>query len=153
MSETTKSILNPAFYPLYAALREVKFFDYQFSLVHRGAEVYLRALYEEPDIVTGKVEVQFTRKWRISAHMTKSEFLQTVFKCCLTSMEHRTREHFRYQGHAVYSPHYDVDALVELCKAKAFDYREAPPEPPAQEMWSDYANELVTKRFRDGEPT
>jgi hypothetical protein len=39
-------------------------------------------------------------------------------------MEHRTREHFRYRGAAVFGPHFDVDALVELCRSKRHDYRE-----------------------------
>lgn len=115
--------LNPAYDHLFSALREVRFYDYSFKLSQETGEVYLQASYEEADIVTGNPELQRTRKWKISRYMTKSEFLQTVFKCCLTSMEHRAREHFRYKGHAVYSPHYNVDALVELCEAKRFDYR------------------------------
>jgi hypothetical protein len=47
-------------------------------------------------------------------------------KCLLTSAEHRIREHFLYRGERVFGPHYDVDALVELCRAKRFDYRRRP---------------------------
>jgi hypothetical protein len=103
----------------------IRFYDYEFY-VHADSEfAYLQATYVEPDIVSGKRERQYTRKWRLSEHMTKSEFVQTAFKCCITSMEHRTREHFRYQGHAVFGPHFDVDALLDLCKSRAFDYRAA----------------------------
>jgi hypothetical protein len=105
-------------------LDEIRFMDYSFCIkLHFGA-YYLQANFVEPDIVTGINEVQYTGRWQLSEHMTKSEFVQTVFKCCMTSMEHRTREHFRYKRSAVYSPHYDVDALVDLCKARQFDYRE-----------------------------
>lgn len=107
-------------------MSEVRFRDYIFKVVfeREGYRHYLQAEYYEPDIVTGEVELQKTRKWLLSPHMTKSEIVQTAFKCALTSMEHRTREHFLYMGERVYSPHYDVDALVELCRAKRFDERE-----------------------------
>ncbi|WP_347467580.1 hypothetical protein [Burkholderia stagnalis] len=109
-------------------LRDIRFLDYTFLVVQpvRGGSPYLQANYVEPDVVTGKPEAQSTRKWQLSLHMTKSEFVQTAFKCCLTSMEHRAREHFRYRGAAVYGPHFDVDALFSLCAAKRFDYRDEP---------------------------
>lgn len=109
-------------------LRDIRFLDYTFLIVQpvRGGSAYLQANYVEPDVVTGKPEAQSTRKWQLSLDMTKSEFVQTAFKCCLTSMEHRAREHFRYRGAAVYGPHFDVDALFALCAAKRFDYRADP---------------------------
>jgi hypothetical protein len=110
---------------LRAVLAEIRFYDYEFY-VHEDSDFgYLQATYMEADIVTGEPERQYTRKWKLSMHMTKSEFVQTAFKCCITSMEHRTREHFRYKGAAVFGPHFNVDALVDLCKAKRHDYREA----------------------------
>jgi hypothetical protein len=102
---------------------DCKFYDYRFFVVQDADFAHLKACYMEPDIVTGKQEEQTTRKWRLSVHMTKSEFVQTVFKCCLTSMEHRTREHFRYRGKAVFGPHFNVDALWDMCAAKQYDYR------------------------------
>ena len=108
-------------------LEDIKYLDYSFAIQFIDpSNIYLQATFDEPDIVTGVVEQQFTRKWKLSPHMTKSEVIQTAFKCALTSAEHRCREHFRYKGSAVYSPHYDVDELEKLCKAKAFDYRESP---------------------------
>ncbi|KUZ70706.1 hypothetical protein WI40_14070 [Burkholderia ubonensis] len=109
-------------------LRDIRFLDYTFLVVQpvRGGSPYLQASYVEPDVVTGAPEAQSTRKWQLSLHMTKSEFVQTAFKCCLTSMEHRAREHFRYRGAAVYGPHFDVDALLSLCATKRFDYRADP---------------------------
>jgi hypothetical protein len=106
-------------------LTDIRFYEYAFY-AHADTDFgYLQATYVEPDIVTGEMERQYTRKWKLSQHMTKSEFVQTVFKCCITSMEHRTREHFRYKGAAVFGPHYDIDALLEICKAHRFDYRDA----------------------------
>lgn len=108
----------------YDALNQIKFRDYQFIVVTEAGRVYLQAYYEEPDVVTGENQVQKTRKWLLSPHMTRSEVVQTAFKCALTSMEHRTREHFLYKGERVFSPHYDVEALVELCRQQRFDERD-----------------------------
>lgn len=110
-------------------MQDVRYPGYSFRIERHGGvygTMYLQAVFVEPDIVSGKPETQSTRKWKLSEHMTKSEFIQTMFKLCVTSAEHRCREHFRYKGSAVYSPHFDVDALESLCKLKAFDYRESP---------------------------
>lgn len=79
-----------------------------------GGGFYIQLRYEEPDINTGEVSTQYCRKWYISKHSTKSEIVQTVLKACLTSVEHMVREHFRYQGVPVLTPHYDIDLLVQL---------------------------------------
>ena len=65
------------------------------------------------------------RKWRLSTHMTKSEVIQTAFKAVLTAEEHETREAFLYRGHAIFRPHYNVDALAELCHQSAADRRDS----------------------------
>lgn len=104
---------------------ECKFMDYSINALYNSrGQIYVQGSYWENDVVTGKPELQKTRKWILSEYMTKSEIVQTIFKMCLTSMEHRTREHFLYKGQRVFSPHYDVEALVELCEAGRFDERE-----------------------------
>jgi hypothetical protein len=72
--------------------------------------------YIDKDIYTGKMEAQFTRKWLLSPAMTDSEIVQTAFKLCMTSFEHRCREGFRFMGARIFGPHFDVDDLVKLCK-------------------------------------
>jgi hypothetical protein len=106
-----------------AILKDISFQDYQFEVIAKGSALLLRAFYVEVDIASGQPSTQYTRKWTLSKHMTKSEFVQTAFKCVLTSAEHRTREHFKYRGKRVFSPHFDVDALWEICNDKRFDYR------------------------------
>jgi hypothetical protein len=54
------------------------------------------------------------RKWYLSPHMTKSEFVQTALKAVLTALEHEARECFLYKGWPVFDPHYDVDKLLAL---------------------------------------
>lgn len=93
-------------------------------LWNKRGQMYLQGAYFEDDTVTKEPKRQQTRKWILSENMTKSEIVQTVFKLAITSMEHRTREHFLYKGQRVFSPHYDIDALVELCRNNQFDERD-----------------------------
>lgn len=97
--------------------------DYNFTVVQKDGYAYLQAWYNENDVDTGKPEVQKTRKWLLSKYMVKSEIVQTALKCVLTSLEHRTREHFKYKGELVFGPHYDIEALYELAKAKRLEIR------------------------------
>lgn len=108
-----------------AVLRDIDYPEYSIYAERDGrGEMYLQAQYIEADIHTGRKEIQRTRRWYFSPEMTKSELVQTALKCILTSAEHRVREHFRYKGELVYSPHFDVEKLVELCKTrKASEYR------------------------------
>lgn len=111
-TETVKQI---RFDTLIKWLKDIRCGEYNFEILSKGEDLFLLARYDEADVHTGVVEEQTTRKWIISPHATHSEFVQTAFKCALTSMEHRTREMFRYKGAQVYGPHIDVDALLSIC--------------------------------------
>jgi hypothetical protein len=76
--------------------------------------VYLQAYYEDEDTFTHEKSTQYTRKWHISDEATDSQIIQTAFKLCLTSAEHRVREAFMYKGVRVFGPHWDVEDLVAL---------------------------------------
>lgn len=94
----------------------IQFLNYNFYtiLTERG-EVFLKAEYPDADIYTGIVEIQHTRKRLVTPAMTNSEIVQTAFKLALTSMEHRTREAFKYRNARIFGPHFDVEDLVSLC--------------------------------------
>lgn len=64
--------------------------------------------------VTGEPMDWSGRKWTISVHMTDGEIVQTIFKACLTAIEHEIREKFKYRGVSIFDPHYDIEKLVEL---------------------------------------
>ena len=108
---------------LIRILADVQFEDYVFHFENRGDHFVLFAKYRELDIVTHEETWQTTRKWFISRFVSKSELVQSAFKLCITSMEHRTREAFKYRGKRVFGPHFDVDALWDVCNDKKFDYR------------------------------
>lgn len=103
----------------------------RWRVLTKGDGFLLQLVYSEPDsTIPGNTspEDQHARKWYISAHATKSEIVRTAYKAVLTSLEHRLGEHFRYQGVAIYSPHYDVDALVELNRHTKLDQRPSLPK-------------------------
>jgi hypothetical protein len=45
--------------------------------------------------------------------MVKSEVVRTIYKAYVTAVMHEADELFTYMGVPIYSPHYDVDSLVE----------------------------------------
>lgn len=88
---------------------------YYFDVLPDRDGAIVQGAYFEECVDTGKRMEQKTRRWLISPHATDSEIVQTLFKLCLTSMEHRAREHFRYRGRPIFGPHFDVDALHSVC--------------------------------------
>lgn len=97
--------------------------DFEFLILPDDNFCFLQARYMESCVVTGQMDWQMTRKWRLSPWMTKSEIVHSVFKCCLASVEHRIRESFQYKGERVYGPHFDVDSLHELASQRRLDLR------------------------------
>jgi hypothetical protein len=105
-------------------ISDVSFPGYKFYLCRNDAgSLYLQAEFNSPCSQTGKLTLQKTRKWQLSEHMTESELIQTAFKCVQTAIEHEAREQFKYKGRAVYGPHFDVRALMELCDNNQLETR------------------------------
>ena len=65
------------------------------------------------DVKTGASVSWTSRKWMLSPHMVKSEVVRTIYKAYVTAVMHEADELFTYKGVAIYSPHYDVDNLVD----------------------------------------
>lgn len=86
--------------------------------VSERGEAYVQGSYLEEDVYGAGPQMQYTRRWVLSPAMTDSEIVFTLFKLCMTSAEHRTREAFMYKGARVCSPHFDVEDLVNLCKTR-----------------------------------
>ena len=108
---TNEDLINEA----TAWLRDVSYPGYTFTVREGHGGVFLQATYLDIDVVFPHcTERQYTRKWLLSPYMTKSEVVQTAFKCVLTSAEHRVREWFRYLDTPIFGPHFDVDDLAGL---------------------------------------
>jgi hypothetical protein len=120
---------------------QCEFGAYEFKITVDGrGEIYLQGEYQEKDILTGQLDQQKTRRWFLSPEMTRSEIVQTVFKCAMTSMEHRTREWFCYRGKAVFGPHFDVEALWEICSQHRLDERQ-----PKADLFSNLPEGAIEK--------
>jgi hypothetical protein len=129
-------------------IAECQFGAYTFNVKVDGRGAwYLQGEYDEEDITNGKQERQYTRRWFLSPEATKSEIVQTVFKCAITSMEHRTREWFLFRGKAIFGPHFDVEALWLMCADNRLDKRQPYnktfselPQEPMEKLWDETVN-------------
>jgi len=110
-----------------AIVAEVQFMDRRITVSVVGEGYHLQVQYMEEDIDTWKVELQKARKWYVSPYSTETEIVETAFKACRTSMDHVLKEHFLYKGRRVYSPHFAIQARIDMCDARKFDGR-IPPE-------------------------
>lgn len=90
-----------------------------------GASFYIQLVFWAPDESdpAERLKEQHCRKWRVSRFSTKTEVVETAFKACWIATYHEMSEQFRYKGQPIYSPHFDVDARVEMCRSAKFDKR------------------------------
>ncbi|MDX1532584.1 MAG: hypothetical protein R3230_00035 [Nitrosopumilaceae archaeon] len=104
---------------------QVEYKDYEFNVHVDGDDnrLYLQLEWEDECLVSKTKDktisggfTQKSRKWFLSKHMTKSEFVQTCLKAVLTAEEHEIRERFRYKDQPIFRPHYDVDILHNICE-------------------------------------
>ena len=108
-----------------AVLAAVAYKGWSFNLLEEAGRLYLRVSFVARDCRVSLETEQKGRKWVLSPHMTRSEVVMTAFKAVLTAEEHEAREAFTYRGAAVFGPHLDVDALVDVVKGERFDARAA----------------------------
>ena len=108
-------------------LRSVRYKDWEFFVP--ADESYLQVRFSALQLRSDGRWVEPTtwhgRKWRLSAHMTRSEIVQTAFMAVLVCEEHECRESFKYRGEAVFGPHFNVDSLVKLCEQGQIEVRSA----------------------------
>lgn len=111
----------------FDALEQVSYPGASFEVGGSPTAQWLQVRISVSDSETGAETVFQGRKWLLSAHMTRSEVVQTALKAVLAAVEHEARENFRYKGRAIYGPHFDCEALVELHKHGVPDVRLAMP--------------------------
>lgn len=114
-----------SFEEVRAILNDVKFMDREIRLLRKKDGYLLQIQYWEQDVENpeGPLVLQRARKWYLSPYSTETEIVETAFKACRVSMDHVLKEHFLYKGHRVYSPHFKIEARIQMCKDKAFDSR------------------------------
>ena len=99
---------------LQRIVSDVAFGKWEFLVRVDMGRPYLQVQATEPCVETRELYTWRSRKWLLSTHMTRSEVVQTAFLAVMVAVEHETRESFTYREEAVFSPHYNVDALVRL---------------------------------------
>ena len=104
---------------VFRLIESIEFQDMHFDVLEEKGRVFLQGWYMERDTVTDKLETQRTRKWLIEPTMTESQIVSTCFALCMASMEHRTREWFKWRGRAIFFPHFDVGELWLVHEAES----------------------------------
>lgn len=98
-----------------------KWISHRFNIGRTTTGFWLQFAQQIPDC-TGDTdyisEWQNGRKWMISRHMCCSEIVMTAFKAVATFEEHEARECFTYKKAAIFGPHIDVEALVDVSYLK-----------------------------------
>jgi hypothetical protein len=114
----TKAVV-PRWQFVQSVVDKVEFPDYLFKVINveDHDNIFVQGEYWEADTVTGKPELQKTRRWLIESKDTEDEIVRTLFKLVMTSMEHKAREWFKYEGYSVMNPHFSVQQYLGLMKA------------------------------------
>ena len=104
---------------------QVKYRDWKFVVQEEDVvgvgmidtDFHIRAEWTAPDNITGAMEKQQSRWWRVSKHSRKNELINAAFACIKMAEEHEMRENFQYmfegQWTMPYNTHTDVDWLAE----------------------------------------
>lgn len=109
-----------------AVLNEVQFMDWEVRLMEKGDGYLLQWIFMDVDVenpTAGRVP-QHCRKWYVSPYSTDTEIVETAWKAVKIAMEHEVREKFMFRGRRIFSPHFDINALVSLCDKQAYDVRD-----------------------------
>ena len=103
--------------PIEDIVKDVQFRDWMFrtDVLGNGFTLQVQFVVPGPTMDT----IQSGRKWYVSRFSTDGEVVQTALKAVLTALEHEAREVFTYKGHAIFGPHFSIDALVQLAADKA----------------------------------
>lgn len=97
-------------------LKMVRCKEFNYDIGLDGSRPFLQVSFSTTDARTGYEEITFKgRKWMLSEHMTRSEFVQTCFLATQIAQEHETRENFRYRGNPIFGPHFHIDDLYGIC--------------------------------------
>lgn len=97
-------------------LNEIDATPYGFRLADApGGGWYLQATLHRSDVVTGEWGVGTGGKYYVSPHSVRAEVIQKCLGATLAYAEHEIRETFLWRGKPIYHPHYDVEALWEIC--------------------------------------
>ena len=76
-------------------VKQISYRDWQFRVGREAQSMFLQVRFAGACALSGHPSLQSGRKWRISAHMTRSEVVQTALLAVLTAEKHEVHENFR----------------------------------------------------------
>jgi len=103
---------------LASMLSDVQFEGSLFLIEELPNGFHIQLQRTEADVDTGEHQEFQGRKWYVDRHATPGTVVRTAFKAVLTWQEHEARDRFTYRGARLFSPHSDVDRLVQLNRKK-----------------------------------
>lgn len=127
--ETKAQAFNPIhnFESMKAVIDEIKFKEWEIYFNDDGAP-YLQVRFKDRDFYTGRLEMQYCRKWKLTYKMVNNEIVRTAYKAVCAAVQHEVDECFTYKGVRPYHPHMDVDKLVEVLKDRKKDMIQIRPD-------------------------
>lgn len=79
---------------LKSILAEMKGFDREFEISGLVDGYLIRVVYDEPDVLTGKIEAQHGRWWVVPSDASETDVVDTAFAAVSRSYMHALQEHF-----------------------------------------------------------
>lgn len=98
-----------------------------------SSDWWLQWRFAQPCSRTGVMRVWSGRKWRLSAHMTETELVNTAWLAAHGAVVHEACEAFKYQGVTVFDPHVRIADRVYVRDNFPLDSRESPETPAEME--------------------
>lgn len=101
---------------LRSVLADIEFQGWRFGVdVWTGHILHIRVefdAFDNHDESNDEAMPQSGRWWRIEKNASRSDVVRTAWLAVMTAMEHEIREQFKYQGKAIFDPHFCVDCMV-----------------------------------------
>lgn len=106
---------------LESIIADISIGDLKILLKYDDSRPYIQICCEHGiDAKTGQSTSWTSRKWMLSPHMVKSEVVRTAYKAYITAVLHEADEVFQYRQVSIYSPHANVDVLVDVLGKKTY---------------------------------
>lgn len=86
--------------------------DWIFKVADTNGVPWFQALFNEPDVHTGKMSLQKSAKQILSYHMCDNEIIRVVYKTVKRAIEHEIDENFKYASVAIFNPHMNYTQLA-----------------------------------------
>jgi len=90
-------------------LRDIEFRNGHFLLRETEDGFLIQLCCKEEDVHSAQPQEFLGRHWFIGTQASPGEVVRTALKAVLTWQEHEAREHFKYRGVQVFTPHFDVE--------------------------------------------